>query len=73
MLDRQCLAPVIGRAYVPESSVDAFGVIPVDVLLYRSDEVVCGAGVFVLEDFGFQVAEEVFGHGVVQAVASARH
>ena len=66
------LSPVQYRAQAVQRGRGSFDVVPVDVVHNRPFE---GGdrGKALQEQFAFQVSEEAFDHGIVQAIALARH
>ncbi len=63
------LIPVLHRGQALESLLDAFGVVPLDVLVDRLVELCDGVEDFSVVHLGFQVPEEILHDRVVVTVA----
>ena len=67
------LIPIVHRGQALESLLDAFGVVPLDVVFDGLVKVLDGVEDFSVVHLGFQVAKEVLHYCVVVAVGFSRH
>ena len=67
------LIPILHRGQALESLLDAFGVVPLDVLVDRLGEFLDGVKDFPVVHLGLHVPEEVLHYCVVVAVGFTRH
>ena len=67
------LIPIVHRGQALESLLDAFGVVPLDVVFDGLVKVLDGVEDFCVVHLGFQVAKEVLHYCVVVAVGFSRH
>ncbi|GAA1033673.1 hypothetical protein GCM10009565_84920 [Amycolatopsis albidoflavus] len=65
------MGSVFGWAEASEGGGDAGGVVPVDVVVQCGGEFLDGVEAVVVEQFSFELAEEVLDNGVVEAGGAA--